>query len=65
MNQYNELLKINKKKQFLINQFGEKKLIELITALDIFCEEKSVKYYELNDLTSFYQSIASLHEYRH
>ena len=65
MSKYNELLKANKKKQFLINQFGKKKLIELITALDSFCEEQSVKHYELNDLISFYQLISSLHEYRH
>lgn len=43
------------KKQFLINQFGEERLNNLLTAVDKFCEDNSIQCYELIDLASLYR----------
>lgn len=43
------------KKQFLINEFGDKRLNNLLTAVDKFCKDNFIQCYELVDLASLYR----------
>ncbi|WP_181399187.1 hypothetical protein [Apilactobacillus micheneri] len=55
-----KLEQINKEKQFLISQLGEKKLNKLIAALDKFCVENNIYSYQLKDVASFYRKVNEL-----
>lgn len=54
------LSKINKRKQFLLNEIGETKFAETITALEIICDKQQLRLSQLSDIIQYRQWVDGL-----
>lgn len=61
MNPEKRLSKINKRKQFLLNEIGKTKFAETITALETICDKQQLRLYQLSDIIQYRQRVDDFH----